>query len=240
MLKYLKSWGYDVEGVELDSPAAQRAKKNLGQKVFYSLEEIHRTSSRKFGAVCFWHSLEHIPEPRKALRLTDDLLIQDGLLIVAAPHMASLQSRLAGRFWLHLDSPRHVAHFNMARLATFFEKSGYRIIRHCHFSQEYNVIDSLCYLYLLLGFEHLYPFHLIKNTPSQPKAQTHLETLKTIVGTSLFLPLTGLACLLANIFSMVGSGSTTTLFLRKQGHGTVSRKRGPKGPTISHNARSTA
>jgi SAM-dependent methyltransferase len=216
MLKFLKGWGYKVDGIELDTVAAVRARRNLNQQIFHSLDESAPRLLQQYQAICFWHSLEHLPEPGKTLKTADRLLAPGGLLIIAAPHMESLQSRLSGRSWLHLDLPRHLVHFDMNRLAGFFQATGYRIIRHQHFSQEYNVIDTLCYLYAMLRFYHLYPYSLIRGR-YRHEACKEYHALKTVMGLSLLLPLTGLALFIANFFSLLESGSTTTLLLRKPG-----------------------
>ncbi len=215
MLKLLKSWGHEVDGIELDTIAAVRARKNLNQKIFCSLEELSRCQRRQYQAVCLWHSLEHLPQPAKALDIAGGLLAPGGLLVISAPHMESLQSRLSGASWLHLDVPRHLVHFDMKRLAGFLQARGYRLVRHQHFSQEYNVIDTLCYLYAILGFHHLYPFNLI-HSAGRHKACSNLDVLGNILGLSLLFPLVALAFCLANFFSLLGSGSTETLFLMKQ------------------------
>lgn len=214
MLQYLKGWGYEVEGVELDNAASARAAGNLGQPIRCSLEEVIRSSRKSYDVVCFWHSLEHLPEPGRALEAADRLLAPGGLLVIAAPHMESVQSRLAGPRWLHLDLPRHLVHFDMTHLAMFLRNKGYRLIREDHFSQEYNVIDTLCYLYTILGFHHLYPFDLIRDI-KRHGACRQVNLLETLLGLTLLTPLTGLAFFVSNFFSMLGSGSTATLFLRK-------------------------
>jgi 2-polyprenyl-3-methyl-5-hydroxy-6-metoxy-1,4-benzoquinol methylase len=214
MLKFLQGWGYEVDAVELDTVAAIRARQNLNQEIFSTLEEPDRFLRQQYRAVCFWHSLEHMPQPGKALKIADRLLAPGGLLVISAPHMESFQSRLSGASWLHLDLPRHLVHFDMERLAEFLQARGYQLIKHQHFSQEYNVIDTLCYLYAQLGFGHLYPFNLIQGMHRHKAGGNH-NTVKTIAGLSLMLPLTMTSFLVANCFSLFRRGSTTTLFLRK-------------------------
>ena len=214
MLKYLKIWAHEVHGLELDTVAAVRAEKNLNQEIYRTLEEPARLLAPQYEAICFWHSLEHLPGPGKALMTADRLLAPGGLLVVSAPHMGSLQSRLSGPSWLHLDLPRHLVHFDMKRLSGFFQTKGYRLIRQQHFSQEYNVIDTLCYLYAVLGFNHLYPYNLIRGMHRHGDCK-RVYPLRTVLGLSLLLPLGVVAFFIANFCSLLRSGSTVTLFLRK-------------------------
>jgi SAM-dependent methyltransferase len=215
MLQFLKRWHYDVDGVELDTVAAKRARDNLNQEVFHSLDEALQDPPRQYQAVCFWHSLEHLPEPGQALRTVNRLLTPGGLLVISAPHMESLQSRLSRRSWLHLDLPRHLVHFDMNGLARFLQVKGYQVIWQEHFSQEYNVIDTLCYLYAILGFGHLYPFELLRGMHRHGDC-INKHTIRSTIGLSLLLPLAAAALYGANLFSLLKSGSCVTLFLRKR------------------------
>lgn len=215
MLKYLKSWGYRVDGVELDTVAAARARHNLRQEIFHTLEEPVQSLPQQYQAICFWHSLEHLPEPGKTLKTADRLLAPGGVLVISAPHMASLQSRLSRRSWLHLDLPRHLVHFDMNGLARFLQAKRYQLIRHQHFSQEYNVIDTLCYLYAVLGFNHLYPFELLRGVHRHRDCNEN-NVIRHVFGLSLLLVLVTAAFCVANSSSLLKSGSSVTLFLRKQ------------------------
>jgi SAM-dependent methyltransferase len=214
MLSYFKLQGWTVDGIELDTVAAARAQENLGQPIFKTMEEVAVQGALQYDAICFWHSLEHLPNPGKALETARRLLAPGGLLVVSAPHMTSIQSRLSGQSWLHLDIPRHLVHFDIERLAAFLQGSGYELLREQHFSQEYNVIDTLCYLYRILGFDHLYPFNLIRNQGRHRPCRED-NPVKTVLALVLMLPLTGIAFFVSNFFSMLESGSTVTLFLRK-------------------------
>ena len=124
MLKYLKDRGYDVDGVELDTVAAERASNALDQDIFVTLEDVRERLPLQYEAVCFWHSLEHLPDPGKALETADSLLAPGGLLVISAPHMEGLPSRLSGQSWLHLDMPRHLVHFDMKSLTLFMKNNS--------------------------------------------------------------------------------------------------------------------
>ena len=69
-----------------------------------------------WAAVIFWHSLEHLPMPgfsRPGRREA-----AGGRRHAASsrcPNTASLQARVFGPRWLHLDLPRHIVHLSRAR-----------------------------------------------------------------------------------------------------------------------------
>ncbi len=215
MLKVLKHWGYCVDGIELDNAAALRAEKNIGQPVYRSLEQLAANAAQRYEVISFWHSLEHLPDPHRALQITHQLLSPGGFLIIAAPNMASRPASLSGKNWLHLDLPRHLTHFDMLSLARFLEKEDYRIIRHSHFSQEYNPIDALCFIFELLGCGDLYPYRIMTSS-HHGKDNVGFSAGKRLLSLVLLPPLTMFAIIGANVSSMAGSGSTSTLIVQKE------------------------
>jgi hypothetical protein len=102
----------------------------------------------------------------------------------------------------------------MEQLALYLESKGYSLLHHNHFSQEYNVIDSLCYLYAVLGFHSLFPFKTIQNIKKR-KSMTWAGVSDRVIGLCLAAVLTVVAFVVSNIFSIARSGSTTTMILRK-------------------------
>ena len=85
-----------------------------------------------FAAVVFWHTLEHLREPGRALRHAAGILAPGGALFVALPNADSLQARLFGERWLALDMPRHLLHLPAGALAEGVERAGLRVGRVSH------------------------------------------------------------------------------------------------------------
>ncbi len=71
-------------------------------------EHVHKLDP--VDAVVIWHVLEHLRDPVAVLRASTSLLPSGGLLFLAVPNAASWQARIFGRYWFHLDIPRHL-HF---------------------------------------------------------------------------------------------------------------------------------
>lgn len=82
-----------------------------------------------WSAVIFWHSLEHLREPVRALRHAAGLIVPGGTLIVAVPNAASIQARLFGDRWLALDLPRHLVHITPQALLSELESLGFGVER---------------------------------------------------------------------------------------------------------------
>jgi len=82
-----------------------------------------------WSAVIFWHSLEHLRRPARALSHAAELLSPGGTLIVAVPNATSLQARAFGDRWLALDLPRHLVHLSPPALLSTIEALGLRVER---------------------------------------------------------------------------------------------------------------
>lgn len=83
----------------------------------------------EWSAVIFWHSLEHLRSPGRALTHAAALLSPGGTLVVAVPNATSYQARVFGDRWLALDLPRHLVHLNPPALLSKIEALGLRIER---------------------------------------------------------------------------------------------------------------
>lgn len=77
-----------------------------------------------WAAVVFWHSLEHLPDPRGAIEHAAQLVVPGGIVAVAVPNNDSLQARCFGDRWLHLDMPRHLVHLSTRSLTSGLREAG--------------------------------------------------------------------------------------------------------------------
>jgi hypothetical protein len=82
-------------------------------------------ASAQFDVITFWHSLEHTLSPHTALAEASRLLRPAGRLLLEVPNLDSLQARVFGRWWVHLDVPRHRCDFTPAALRRLLQDTGY-------------------------------------------------------------------------------------------------------------------
>jgi SAM-dependent methyltransferase len=136
-LKELMSKKYNVAGVEQSEYARDKMKKILGsENVFDDIEKV----SGKFAVVVMYHVLEHIQEPKEYLKKIMRILIPGGRLIVRVPNVDSLEARLAGPNWYHLDYPNHQILFSEAGLIKMFEDVGFKDIKSRNYFGEYRQV----------------------------------------------------------------------------------------------------
>jgi hypothetical protein len=86
----------------------------------------------EWSAIIFWHSLEHLPAPGRAIDHASEHLRSGGALLVALPNSASLQARAFGDRWFHLDLPRHLVHLPAEALLARLRALGLAVTRVSH------------------------------------------------------------------------------------------------------------
>jgi SAM-dependent methyltransferase len=134
LLLAAKVRGWKVTGLER-FPDDARVK---GLDVFMDVSELKPTSG--YDCITLWHSLEHIAEPFKLLEQLRGFIKPGGKVIVAVPDFGGWQARLFGRYWLHLDVPRHLWHFTQPALRGAFEKAGLEVTQTFHQEFEYDLL----------------------------------------------------------------------------------------------------
>lgn len=90
------------------------------------------------GAITLWHVLEHVEDPAAALARLRGWLRPGGALLVGVPDLDSLQARVGGPRWYHLDLPRHRTHFTARGLRVLLARTGFTVRRSEHVLLEHN------------------------------------------------------------------------------------------------------
>jgi 2-polyprenyl-3-methyl-5-hydroxy-6-metoxy-1,4-benzoquinol methylase len=98
--------------------------------------------AHEFDLVTFWHCLEHLQDPRKAVDKAAAWLKPDGLLIVEVPNHEGTDARHIGADWLGWSLPHHLFHFTPHSLNLMLKQHGFQIIRSKTFHSE-TVKESL-------------------------------------------------------------------------------------------------
>lgn len=200
--------GYDVVGIEPFSLGAPFEAPGL-RLIRGALEDAPHDLGR-FDLVTLWQVLEHVPDPRAVLSRLRPHLAPDGVLLVSVPNLASWQSRVFGARWFHLDPPRHVTHFDEARLRRLLADSGFEVARVRTFHLEYGLAGWVqSALNLLLAREN-FAYELVKDRGAladMGRGELAWTALLTAAaGAGVTLPALALEC----IAGLAGAGSVLT------------------------------
>lgn len=104
-----KRAGFVVDAIEMDSDCCEFLRNCVGISVCQSASpHLAMASFPRHDAIAIWHVLEHLPDPDAFLRAAADNLVDGGVLVVAMPNPDAFQFRLMGKYWPHLDAPRHL------------------------------------------------------------------------------------------------------------------------------------
>ncbi|MEJ7798167.1 MAG: class I SAM-dependent methyltransferase [Solirubrobacteraceae bacterium] len=158
-------------------------------------------------AATLWHVLEHVEDPGAALERIASWLRPGGMLVVGVPNLASVQARLGGARWYHLDVPRHRTHFTVAGLQALLRAHGLEPVSTHHVLAEHNPFGLWVSLVSRATRVPSWLYHALKrNAPLRSR-----DALVTL----LALPLAPVAVLLEAAFGIARRGGTVSVVARR-------------------------
>lgn len=159
--------GWQVLGVEFASASAAAAHAAYGVEVV-SGDFLAVPLDGQFDVVTMWHVLEHLPDPAAALARAASILRPGGRLVVSVPNIDSVQARLGGDAWFHLDPSRHLFHFGPRSLSAMVSSLGFRVDRIGHFYPEMEMIGLIQTALGRAGLEDDLLYRFAKRDPTAP------------------------------------------------------------------------
>jgi SAM-dependent methyltransferase len=201
--------GLDAEGIEPSQRGALAAAERYGVTVRPATVEDAGIAPASVDAVTLWHVLEHSEDPGAMLERVRDWLRPGGALLVGVPNLASLQARLGGGRWFHLDVPRHRVHFTPAGLEALLPRHALEPLGAHHVLAEHNPFGMWQSLTSRLTRTPSYAYHLLKhNAPLRSP-----DLLITLAA----LPLLPAAAALELAAGWAGRGGTIAVLARRVG-----------------------
>lgn len=135
---HARAAGYDAVGIEPSARGVDGARERYGVELVRAGIEGAPVATGSADVVTLWHVLEHVEDPAATLAVLHRWLPRDGVLLIGVPNLASLQARVGGPRWWHLDLPRHRTHFTAQGLRTLLRRSGFDVRREAHVLLEHN------------------------------------------------------------------------------------------------------
>jgi hypothetical protein len=101
--------GFDYGAIEMDPGYCRYLADELGVQALNSAAPADALATlAPSRVIVMWHAIEHLPRPADVLLAASENLEEGGVLAISTPNPDSLQFQLLGRYWAHLDAPRHL------------------------------------------------------------------------------------------------------------------------------------
>lgn len=126
--------GFVPHGMDASAQAVEIARRQYGLPVRQGEIGSKIWEDLRFDFITMFHVLEHIPDPRRALRYAGELLKPGGTLIIQVPNVSSIQARVFRSLWYGLDVPRHVINFTPKALGFLLRDTGFEFQKVSRFS----------------------------------------------------------------------------------------------------------
>lgn len=104
-----KRAGFSVEAIEMDPGCCEFLASRIGVHAICRSDEAAALSEAATpDVIAAWHVLEHLRDPWRLIDAAAERLAPGGVLILAVPNPGALQFKILGRYWAHVDAPRHL------------------------------------------------------------------------------------------------------------------------------------
>ena len=136
----MKRRGWKPYAQELSKDQSKKIANELGSKRVISgdFEKVD-IPWKSLRVITFWHVLEHVRQPVKALKKVRSLLADDGYVFAEMPNLNSLVWRLVGDSYALLSIPGHSFYFSESSLRKLFLVCGYDTVE-ITYPLKYNTI----------------------------------------------------------------------------------------------------
>jgi len=134
-----KREGFDINGLEVSSTAAEIASRSLEIKID-NCELMDADYSKEFyDVITFWDVVEHLKDPVSVFKKANEILKPDGIIAFSTGDIFSLWARLTGSYWQLLTPPQHLFFFNLKSIETALKLSGFELIEYYYLGKKVKI-----------------------------------------------------------------------------------------------------
>ena len=105
-----KRSGYFVDSIEMSEICCEYLSNEIGVNTYHSNtpQDVISELELNYDVVVLWHNIEHLLDPWSVIGGVVEKITPGGILLVATPNPDSIAFRMLGKFWPHVDAPRHI------------------------------------------------------------------------------------------------------------------------------------
>jgi SAM-dependent methyltransferase len=117
--------GYEVDVIEMSEQCCEFLRRTAGIHAVQSDDPANAMRNMgPYDVITMWHVIEHLPDPWSVIEIAAQRLLPGGILAIGAPNPQSLQFKVFGKSWMHLDAPRHLQLIPLGCLRSRLERCG--------------------------------------------------------------------------------------------------------------------
>lgn len=207
-----KKEGYNVQGIEPNKKLAHDLINQSIKSIYYgTFEEFYKKSvNMKFDFITIIHTIEHLRDPKKIIKMACDLLSEDGVLYIETPNLDSHLFYREKQDYTFLTPPDHLWIFSRKSFEYIIPKN-YEVFKISSYSYPEHFMGILKSIYRKKSLEYL-----SKNISNQGADNDKKKrfTLKQKIQIFLFDRL--LARLFYRLLNLKYHGSILELYIRKK------------------------
>lgn len=129
MLKRFQELGWESYGIDISSYATEYARSELGLNVYTGPINTVDFPDNYFDLITVVLTIEHMPDPRRALQTLHKLMKNDAIIVIATHDINGLWPKISRSKWQHLFVPEHLFFFSHRTLKLLLKDIGFNIIR---------------------------------------------------------------------------------------------------------------
>lgn len=120
-IREINSFGWNTYGIDLFVAT------DPTQNIINGSAENISFGDKYFDVVRIWNVLEHCIDPHQVLKQINRVLIRNGYVLLYVPNYDSIDRKIFGKYWVSLEIPRHLFHFNYDGINNLLHSTGFKI-----------------------------------------------------------------------------------------------------------------
>lgn len=203
--------GIQVSGIEPSKKLAKLARNRLKIPVYNSelTTEIVRKMSLKFDVILISHLIEHISNPHLFMRLVNQLLNKNGLLVIETQNINSFQYLLEKENYTFYIPPEHLCFYSLKTFRYLLSKYYYKYSRIEYYSSKEHFVGLIKAIFKLNNKKN----GLTKKSLNKPnllyRRVSFIQNIKILIFNKI------LATICLPFFDFLKAGSYIRLYLEK-------------------------
>ncbi len=121
--------GWEVDALEPDESSRKIAFDNYGMTL-KPIDDFFQLPNNHYDVITLWHVLEHVHDLNDYFVQFNQLLKNDGKLIIAVPNYTCFDANYYKHMWAAYDVPRHLYHFSPQSMSVLCERHNMQIVKY--------------------------------------------------------------------------------------------------------------